>query len=183
MDADLAPDAQLRCRSGAGGVESAVAGEIAPTILAILTTDLPPLFLNKVELVVARTSKKEEAKQELAARLGVPVEDILKVDQVASMMKPPTTKNTMSKNPKGYPPFFIKGHGHSALYPRAWVEEHLATGKVKGDGGYVEGAQPWPLAPPPPSPIDQDRRDNALALLDALGVDDPDYRKAVSEGS
>ena len=168
---------------------------MAPTILVILTTDLPPLFLNKVELVVARTSKKEEAKQELAARLGVPVEDILTVDQAISLIKPPPTKNAMSKNPKGYPPFFIKGHGHSALYPRAWVDEHVATGKVKGDGGYVEGAQPWPSAPPPPPPIDLEKRGNALDFLDKLGVKveptmkDPvqikeveGYRKSVSEG-
>ncbi|MBC1183497.1 hypothetical protein HF680_12625 [Brevundimonas sp. WCHBH090558] len=144
---------------------------------------------------MARTSKKDQAKQDLAARLGVPVGHILNIDQVIEMIEPSPTKNAMSKNPKGYPPFFIKGHGHSGLYPLAWVDEYLATGKVKGESGYVEGGQPWPPAPPPPPPVDPVKRDNALAFLDKLGVKvDPkmknpaqikeveDYRKGVSEG-
>ena len=111
-------------------------------------------ILRGTSAALARTSKKDQAKQDLAARLGVPVGHILNIDQVIEMIEPSPTKNAMSKNPKGYPPFFIKGHGHSGLYPLAWVDEYLATGKVKGESGYVEGGQPWPPAPPPPPPVD-----------------------------
>lgn len=144
---------------------------------------------------MARVSKKEQAKQELAARLGVSVGDILTREQVAAEMDPPTTPDWIEKNSDASPPFFTKGHGHSALYPRAWVDEFVATGKVNGATGRLQGPQSWPPAPPPPPPVDPAKRDNALAFLDKLGVKvEPtmknpaqikvieDYRKGVSEG-
>lgn len=144
---------------------------------------------------MARASKKDQAKQELAARLGMPVRDILTREDVAAMMDPPTTTGWIEKNPDASPPFFNKGHGHIALYPRAWVEEHLRTGKVMDHGQRLLGSKPWPPAPPPPPPVDPVKRDNALAFLDKLGVkvdskmknqtqikEIEDYRKGVSEG-
>lgn len=148
-----------------------------------------------MEAALARASKKDQAKQELAARLGVPVGDILTREQVAALMDPPTTADWIEKNSDASPPFFNKGPGHSALYPRAWVEEHLRSGKVMAHGQRLLGSKPWPPAPPPPPPVDPVKRDNALAFLDKLGVKvDPtmknpakikeieDYRKGVSEG-
>ncbi|WEK41157.1 MAG: hypothetical protein P0Y50_06085 [Candidatus Brevundimonas colombiensis] len=176
-------------------MRSAASGRIAATILPILTTDLPPLLSTDLEAALARASKKDQAKQELAARLGMPVRDILTREDVAAMMDPPTTTGWIEKNPDASPPFFNKGHGHIALYPRAWVEEHLRTGKVMDHGQRLLGSKPWPPAPPPPPPVDPVKRDNALAFLDKLGVkvdskmknqtqikEIEDYRKGVSEG-
>lgn len=145
---------------------------------------------------MARASKKDQAKHELASRLGVPVEDILTREDVAAMMDPPTTTGWMEKNRDACPPFFSKGDRHKAYYPRAWVEEHRRTGKVKDASGVpVKERQPWPSAPLPPPPVDPVKGENALAFLDKLGVKaDPkrknpvetkeveDYRKGVSEG-
>ncbi len=143
---------------------------------------------------MARVSKKEEAKLELAARLGVPVGDILTREEVALEMDPATKPNAMAKNPDVYPPFISKGQRNAALYPRAWVDEHLRTGKVMNNGQRLLGAQPWPPAPPPPPPVDPAKRDTALAFLDNLAKVDPtmkspaeikeieNYRKGVSEG-
>lgn len=117
-----------------------------------------------------RPSKKAADKQELAERLGVPVTDIFTREEVAAMMVPPTNKNALAKNPKSFPPFFSKGERNAALYPRHWIDEHRREGKVTRAGRPVEGAQPWPAPLPPPPPVDLGKRDNALGLLDAMGV-------------
>lgn len=126
---------------------------------------------------MARPSKKAADKQELADRLGVPVTDILTRDEVAALMVPPATKDAITKNPDAYPPFVSAGPRHIALYPRAWVEEHLRLGKVMGSNGRLLGRQPWP----PTLPQDARKRANTLALLDLVGVarGDESYRKSV----
>lgn len=145
---------------------------------------------------MAKVSAKDQARQELAIRLGMPVGDILTREDVGPMMDPPRTTGWMEKNPDACPPFFSKGDRHKAYYPRAWVEEHRQTGKVKDANGVsVKERQPWPPASPPPPPVDAVKRDNALAFLDKLGVkvdssmknpaqikEIADYRKGVSEG-
>lgn len=145
---------------------------------------------------MARTSKKVQAREELAARLGVPVEDILTREDVGPMMNPPRTTGWMEKNPDACPPFFSKGERKKAYYPRQWVEQFVTTGKVKdASGNLIKEHRPWPPAPPAPLPVDPVKRENALAFLDKLGVkvdssmknpaqirEIEDYRKGVSEG-
>jgi hypothetical protein len=149
-----------------------------------------------VEAAVTKVSVKDQARQELAARLGMPVEDMLTREDVGPMLKPPRSVRWMEKNPDASPPFFSKGERQKAYYPRQWVEQFVTTGKVKdASGNPIKEHRPWPPAPPAPPPVDPVKRDNALAFLDKLGVKvDPsmknpaqikeieDYRKGVSEG-
>ena len=139
---------------------------------------------------MARASKKDQAKHELAARLGVPVEDILTREQVADEMAPKTTTGWIEKNSDASPPFFSKGDRHIALYPRAWVAEFVATGKVMGTSGRLQGRQSWPPAPPSPPPVDEGKRQRARDLLDDVHAiaqppgtpKDEDHWVSVSEG-
>lgn len=120
---------------------------------------------------MTRKSKKEQAKEELAERLGLAPTDILARAEVALLMDPPTSKSALAKNLDAFPPFITKGERYAALYPRPWVEEHLSKGKVMRGGIRLIGAQSWPAPPPPPPPVDPAKRDNALGLLDTLGVE------------
>lgn len=145
---------------------------------------------------MTKVSVKDQERQELAARLGMPVGDILPREDVGPMMDPPRRKSWMEKNPDACPPYFSKGERKKAYYPRQWVEQFVTTGKVKdASGNLIKEHRPWPPAPPAPPPVDPVKRDNALAFLDKLGVKvDPkmknpaqikeieDYRKGVSEG-
>lgn len=140
---------------------------------------------------MARASRKDQAKHELAARLGVPVEDILTREDVGPMMNPPRTTGWMEKNRDACPPFFSKGDRHKAYYPRQWVEEFVTTGKVKdASGAPVKERQPWPPAPPAPPPVDEGKKQRARDLLDDVHAiaqppgtsKDEDHWRSVSEG-
>lgn len=140
---------------------------------------------------MARASKKDQEKQELAARLGMPVEDMLAREDVGPMLKPPRSVRWMEKNPDASPPFFSKGERQKAYYPRQWVEQFVTTGKVKdASGNWVKEHQPWPPAPPAPPPIDESKRQRARDLLDAVHAiaqppgtpKDKDHWRIVSEG-
>lgn len=144
---------------------------------------------------MARKSKKDQAKEELAERLGLAPNDILTRAEVALLMHPPTTKSALAKNPDAFPPFITKGERNAALYPRQWVDEHLLTGKVVRDGKRLIGAQSWPEPPPAPPPVDPEKRAKILALLDhpsvrvppplnpAEAIEVEEYRKKLTGGS
>lgn len=125
---------------------------------------------------MARPSKKAADKSELALRLGVPVTDILTRDQVAQLMMPPTTKNAITKNPDAFPPFISAGEKHIALYPRAWVQEYLKTGKVMDGQSRLLGRQPWP----PELSSDEKIRAKRAHLADQLDII-PDARTMTQE--
>lgn len=139
---------------------------------------------------MARESKKDQAKEELAARLGMPVEDMLTREEVGPLLKPPRSVRWMEKNPDASPPFFSKGERQKAYYPRQWVEQFVTTGKVKVSGNSVKEHRPWPPAPPAPPPVDESKRQRARDLLDEVHAiaqpprtpKDEDHWVSVSEG-
>lgn len=127
---------------------------------------------------MAKTSKKEEAKRELAQRLGQPVEKLLTREELAKRWK--TSPKALSVNLSAHPPFYSKGARSKAYYPLWWIEEHESDGKVKGAQGYLQGAQAWPPPLPPPPPTDTALRDRTRDSLSNLA--DQDYARRVAEG-
>lgn len=140
---------------------------------------------------MARASKKDQEKQELAFRLGMPVEDMLAREDVGPMLKPPRSVRWIENNPDASPPFFSKGARQKAYYPRQWVEQFVTTGKVKdASGNSVKEHWPWPPAPPAPPPVDEGKRQRARDLLDDVHAiaqppgtpKDEGHWRSVSEG-
>lgn len=94
---------------------------------------------------MARGSLKEDAKRELARRLGQKPDQLLTRPELAKRLG--TTEKALSVNLKSHPPFYSKGARHRALYPLEWVKQHARGERIGEPGNYIEGRQDWPPAP------------------------------------
>jgi len=95
---------------------------------------------------MAKGSLKEDAKRELARRLGIKPDQLLTRPELAKRLG--TTAKALSVNLKSHPPFYSKGARHRALYPLEWVKQHARGERIGEPGNYFEGRQDWPPALP-----------------------------------
>lgn len=118
-----------------------------------------------------RVSVKDQARQELAVRLRLPVTDILDRDEAAAFLG--LNHKTSLSNLKANGPGFYKapiGRTGYTLYRRDWLKNY-ADGKVP-----VSGEQPWPPA------RQQAPYANSEDLLDNLVTGDKAYKDKVLTG-
>jgi len=139
-------------------------------ILANLTPDLARQTLHFPGSSMAKASKKDQAKQELAKRLGIKPDQLLTRPEVADRLK--STEKALSVNLKSHPPFYSKGARHKAFYPLEWVKKHARGERIAEPGQPpVEGRQDWPPAPPK-APSDTEELVRFLAEGDRSYADD-----------